>query len=111
MVFCLDKLCGTSHFTELDSCWPGEPKTSPKIVPRHGLEDGRKTPVLGDGREQKSTRLRDGRPRQKSTGFEDGRPGPARPPTLEFSARPPTRGTIFGDVLGSPDQQESSSAK
>ena len=54
-----DENDGIGHFAELGSCWPGEPKTWPKI----GLRVGGRAEncVLGDGRSYKSTVLRDGR--------------------------------------------------
>ena len=36
VAFCIDKNDGKSHFAELGSCWPGEPKMSPKIALRFG---------------------------------------------------------------------------
>ena len=45
---CRDENDGIGHFAELGSCWPGEPKTWPKI----GLRVGGRAEncVLGDGR-------------------------------------------------------------
>ena len=57
VAFCLDKNDGISHFAELDSCRPGEPKTSPKIALR--VRGRAENCVLGDRQSPKSTVLRD----------------------------------------------------
>ena len=107
-----DENDGIGHFAELGSSWPGESKTWPKIALRVG---GRAEKYCVGGRA--AGRYWAARPPTQYFFTAAARPSTqyfyssARPPTQYFSARPPTRSPIFGHVLGSPGQQEPSSAK